>query len=56
METAGASEVQPSVQDLDPIVLDPALVVPVIDVISPGDSMVPLEPEESGSEYLVREL
>ena len=56
METDGAPEVQPSGQDLNPIVLDPALVVPLIDVISPGDFLVPLDPEESGSEYLVREL
>jgi hypothetical protein len=49
METDEAPEVQPSGQDLNPIILDPALVVPLIDVISPGDSIVPLDPEETVS-------
>ena len=53
METDGVPEVRPSGQDLNPIVLNPTLVVPLIDVKSPGDSMVPLDPEESSSEYLV---
>ena len=40
MKTDGAPEVQPSGQDSNPIILDPALVVSLIDVQSPGDSMV----------------
>ncbi len=53
METAGITEVQLSGQEANPIVLEPALVEPQTDVNQPGDSMVPLDPEESSSEFLI---
>jgi hypothetical protein len=49
METAGITEVQPSGQEPNPIVLEPALVEPQTDLNQPGDSKVPLDPEECGS-------
>ena len=52
METDGVPEVQPSGQDINPIVVNPALVIPLTDLKSPGDSMVPLDPEESGSDSI----
>ncbi len=51
METDGAPEVQPSGQETNPIVLEPALVEPPTDLNQPGDSMVPLDPEECSSEF-----
>ncbi len=53
METVGIPEVQLSGQDSNPIVLDPALVEPLTDLDQPGDSKVPLDPEECGSEFLI---
>ncbi len=53
METEGIPEVQPSGQEPNPIVLEPALVEPPTDLNQPGDSMVPLDPEESSSEFLI---
>jgi hypothetical protein len=53
METDGAPEVQPSGQETNPIVLEPALVEPQTDLDQPGDSKVPLDPEECGSEFLI---
>ena len=53
METDGIPEVQPSAQDSNPIVLDPALVAPLTDLDQPGDSVVPLDPEECTSEFLI---
>jgi len=53
METDGIPEVQPSGQDSYSIVVDPALVAPLIDLNQTGDPMVPLDPEECSSEFLV---
>ena len=53
METDGIPEVQLSGQESNPIVLDPALVAPLTDLDQPGDSMVPLDPEEWSSEFLI---
>jgi len=53
METDGIPEVQLSGQESNPIVMDPALVEPLTDLNQPGDSMVPLDPEECSSEFLI---
>ncbi len=52
METDGTPEIQLSGQESNPIVLNPALVVPLTDIDQPGDSVVPLDPEECSSELL----
>jgi len=53
METDGIPEVQLSGPGSNPIVVDPALVAPLTDLNQPGDSMVPLDPEECSSEFLI---
>ena len=53
METDGIPEVQLSGPGSNPIVADPALVAPLTDLNQPGDSMVPLDPEECSSEFLI---
>ena len=53
METVGIPEVQLSGPDYNPIVVDPALVVPLVDLNQPGDPMVPLDPEECSSEEVL---
>ena len=56
METEGSPEVQLSGQESNPIIADPALVAPLIDVNQPGVSLVPLDPEECSGESLSRDL
>ncbi len=53
METDAIPEVQPSGQESNPIVLEPALVELRTDLNQPGDSLVPLDPEECSSEFLI---